>query len=447
MSYSQFFILSLRGDILIFRDFRSDLGRWTTDLFYRRANTPAKGEGDEPVFNIDGTQFLHSKKNGMYFAFAARSNVSPALTMELIDRIASIIKDYCGVLTEEAIRKNFMLVYELIDEIVDFGYPQITSSEDLKAFVKSIPVLVDTEKRSEFFTTVIKTKTTSSRTANQSVTNKEQKKKDEIFVDLLEKITVHCGSSGQIILAEIEGGIIIKSFIKGKPKIKIGLNEDLIVGKNADQMTYGKLCLDQCSFHDCCQFSEWDSDRTLVFYPPDGEFHLLKYRCTDTFDLPFKIYAYLEDPGHNQLDVLIKITSEYPPELNANKVHLTCKLPRSTVSASCEIELNESSTYEFDSKNKLIVWNLGKVRGSYTTTIRIKLNLEDTVGNFKREVGPIGVDFEIPMYRSSQMQIRYLKAMENEKELKPYRWVRSITKSDSYVTRVDTANVSQAKYY
>jgi len=113
----------------------------------------------------------------MYFVFASRSNVSPALSVELLDRIAAVIKDYCGVLTEEAIRKNFMLVYELIDEIVDFGYPQGSSSEDLKAFVKSVPILVDTEKRSEFLTTVVRTKTTSSKTANQSVTNKELKKK------------------------------------------------------------------------------------------------------------------------------------------------------------------------------------------------------------------------------------------------------------------------------
>jgi len=179
--FSQFFVLSLRGDILIFRDFRNELGKWTTDQFFRRANTPTTDEGDEPVFHIDGTQFLYARKNGMYFVLTAKHNVSPALAIELLDRISAVIKDYCGVLTEEAIRKNFMLVYELIDEIIDFGYPQTSTSEDLKAFVKSVPVLVDTEKRSEFLTSVIKTKTTSSKTANQSVKDKEQKKKKMKF--------------------------------------------------------------------------------------------------------------------------------------------------------------------------------------------------------------------------------------------------------------------------
>ena len=44
--------------------------------------------------------------------------------LELLNRIARVIKDYCGVLSEESIRKNFILVYELLDEMLDFGYVQ-----------------------------------------------------------------------------------------------------------------------------------------------------------------------------------------------------------------------------------------------------------------------------------------------------------------------------------
>lgn len=46
-------------------------------------------------------------------------------------------------MTEEAIRKNFVLIYELLDEILDFGYAQSTTTETLKAFVYSDPVTVD----------------------------------------------------------------------------------------------------------------------------------------------------------------------------------------------------------------------------------------------------------------------------------------------------------------
>ena len=42
--------------------------------------------------------------------------------------MSKVFKDYCGILTEESIRKNFILIYELLDEMLDFGYPQITST-------------------------------------------------------------------------------------------------------------------------------------------------------------------------------------------------------------------------------------------------------------------------------------------------------------------------------
>ena len=45
-------------------------------------------------------------------------NMSPALGVEILNRILKIIKDYCGMLTEEAVRKNFALIYELLDEAI-----------------------------------------------------------------------------------------------------------------------------------------------------------------------------------------------------------------------------------------------------------------------------------------------------------------------------------------
>jgi hypothetical protein len=36
--------------------------------------------------------------------------------------------DYFGELDEEHIRDNFVVIYDLLDELVDFGYPQTTDS-------------------------------------------------------------------------------------------------------------------------------------------------------------------------------------------------------------------------------------------------------------------------------------------------------------------------------
>lgn len=47
---------------------------------------------------------------------------------------------------QEAIRKNFILVYELLDETLDYGYPQGTSTETLRNHVRNEPILVDSAK-------------------------------------------------------------------------------------------------------------------------------------------------------------------------------------------------------------------------------------------------------------------------------------------------------------
>ena len=46
-----------------------------------------------------------------------------------------MFREYFKELEEESIRDNFVLIYELMDEIMDFGYPQTTESKILKEYV------------------------------------------------------------------------------------------------------------------------------------------------------------------------------------------------------------------------------------------------------------------------------------------------------------------------
>lgn len=70
------------------------------------------------VKNVDGVNYIHVKVAGLLFVATTRVNVSPSLVIELLQRIARVIKDYLGVLNEDSLRKNFVLVYELLDEAI-----------------------------------------------------------------------------------------------------------------------------------------------------------------------------------------------------------------------------------------------------------------------------------------------------------------------------------------
>lgn len=118
---SQLFILSLRGDIIINRDFRSELIKTTPEIFYRNVKL-YKGDAP-PLFNIEGINFAYIKKQGLYVVCTSRFDGCPSVQLEILNRFCKMIKDFCGIMNEEAIRKNFVLIYEILDEVVDFGYP------------------------------------------------------------------------------------------------------------------------------------------------------------------------------------------------------------------------------------------------------------------------------------------------------------------------------------
>lgn len=62
----------------------------------------------------------------MYFVALTRSNVNPALVFEYIFSLIKILKAYLGEdFDENNMRNNMTLIYELMDETMDFGYPQV----------------------------------------------------------------------------------------------------------------------------------------------------------------------------------------------------------------------------------------------------------------------------------------------------------------------------------
>jgi len=57
--------------------------------------------------------------------------------------------------------------------------------------------------------------------------------KNEIFVDIFEKLTVMFNSNGYVINSSIDGVIQMKSYLHGNPELRLVLNENLVVGKSA----------------------------------------------------------------------------------------------------------------------------------------------------------------------------------------------------------------------
>jgi len=57
------------------------------------------------------------------------------LILNFLNKIVEVFQDYFDSLEQESIRDNFVLIYELLDEMCDFGYPQHTDSKILKDYI------------------------------------------------------------------------------------------------------------------------------------------------------------------------------------------------------------------------------------------------------------------------------------------------------------------------
>jgi len=476
-------VLSPRGDTIIAKQYRThgDIGaheRSHTEAFFRKvkfwddmsqsvpggyasietnAETPQSSQrgvessnaslGDAPPVFImpDGLSYLHVKRNGLIFGCSTDRNVSPSTVIEILSKIAKVFKDYCGTLSEEAIRKNFILLYELLDEMIDYGYPQVTQTENLKAFVYNEPIVVAQVSNTG---NMINPKTASANSVHKPVissVNADGRKnslnsnqKNEIFVDILERLNVVFSNNGYVLNSTIDGCIQMKSYLAGNPELRLALNEDLVVGKNSGA-TYGSVVLDDVNFNDCVNLSEFENTRTLSFVPPDGEFVVLNYRMTGEFKTPFRIFPSVEEVAPDKLEISVLVRAEMPAEHFGANVTVEIPLPKCTSSASCSLlsSISGHNTAEFVSREGKILWTIKKFPGMTEQTMRAKVNLNQScTSQVRREIGPINMSFEIPMYNVSNLQVRYLRIAEAMPGYTPYRWVRYVTQSNSYVCRL-----------
>jgi len=85
-------------------------------------------------------------------------------------------------------------------------------------------------------------------------------KKNEIFVDILERINVLFSPNGYVLNSSVDGCIQMKSYLAGNPELRLALNEDLVIGSYAGGamggQEYGSVVLDDCNFNDCVNLSE-----------------------------------------------------------------------------------------------------------------------------------------------------------------------------------------------
>ncbi|KAF0373323.1 AP-4 complex subunit mu [Gigaspora margarita] len=388
---SQFFILSpQRGDTLIFRDYRHDTPRDTSDLFLDKLKTWHKEHGPDqdppPIFNVDGVQILFTNIQGLYFVCTTKFNVSTFMTFELLDRIASLIRDFCGILSEECVRLNSSLIYELLDEVIDYGYPQTTSTDQLKSVIYEEPVLA--KKENIIIDSITKLRAhgtnlgvSSNKPISKPIVNSHDEgryKQNEVFIDIIERIVAFFASDGMTIHSEINGSIQIKSYLQDNSEIRITLSSNMAHGRdtyNSDDR-FG-IMFNDYKFHESVDSSDFEGHRQMIIFPPEGEITAMIYRISGD-NLPFRIFPQILDvpESPNKIDIIIRIRTDFPEDKIATKCTVIVPLPHITQSVSNEhLDGFADQSARYDSRVRKVFWTINKLKGGTEQSLKIKVGL------------------------------------------------------------------------
>uniref|UniRef100_A0A8C8IA69 AP-4 complex subunit mu-1 n=1 Tax=Oncorhynchus tshawytscha TaxID=74940 RepID=A0A8C8IA69_ONCTS len=426
---SQVFILSSKGDHLIYKDFRGEAGKDAVNKFYEMV-TALTGGQPPVVMKHKELHFVHIRQGGLYWVATTKADVGL----------------YCVC---KSVQMNFALIYELLDEVVDFGYIQTTSTDILKNFIQTEAVsskpfsLFDLSNVGLFGADTQQNKVAPSAAATRPIVSSqgEQGGKNEIFVDVIERMSVVIGANGVLMKADIEGEIRVKCYMPSCSEMRIGLNEEFSIGKSQLSGYGAAVRVDECSFHQAVRLDEFDTYRILKVCPSQGEQTVMQYQLCDDLPTapPFRLFPSIErDSGGRYRTLFIHVPLSLRQSLfsysAAINVSITIPVPKGSLRLSQELSSPDQSA-ELQPKNKAVHWEIPRFPGGAQLSALFKLEVSGLSAASLQEVGPVSLNFELPKYTSTGLQIRFLRLSP----IQPgpsQRWVRYVTHSDSYTIRI-----------
>eukprot|EP00210_Caulerpa_lentillifera_P004261 g4064.t1 len=293
-----------------------------------------------PIFMIDGVTYIHTKEESVVLVAATLENISPLLVLELLKRFIILIKDYCGVVSEESIKKNFILIYELLDEVLDYGFPQTTSTNALKSFIQSEPISSTTIVSGEGMVTFgLQKAPTGVFKSVLDMDRTDGKRREEIFVDIIERVTSIFSSTGFMQSSQIDGSIQIRSYLNKNPTLKMKLNDNICIRQSTHAIPNDPIVLEDCQFHECAKLDLFETDRSITFVPALGEFTLMNYRCTSGIRPLFVLSTLIESDPLSPFKgvVTLDLLNDIPRDKTASTVEVEVPMPKSSSRVHCEL--------------------------------------------------------------------------------------------------------------
>lgn len=218
-----------------------------------------------PIISTSKYYLVSIYRSDIFLLATTTGETQPLLIIEFLHRVFEIFEEYFGSVEESAIKENFSTVYQLLEEMMDFGYPLTTEPNALKAMIKPPSVISRIASVAgvggDSVSDVLPDGTISNMPWRKTGVHYSQ---NEIYLDIIEEIDAIVDKNGTIITSEVSGIIAANSRLSGVPDVALSFADPSLI--------------DDCSFHPCVRYNRFDRDKVVSFVPPDGTFELMRYR-------------------------------------------------------------------------------------------------------------------------------------------------------------------------
>lgn len=89
-----------------------------------------------PVMTTSKYYLISIYREDIFLIASCTGEMKPLLAIEFLHRVFDIFVEYFGNVEDSTIKDNFANVYQLLEEMMDFGYPLTTEPNALKSMIK-----------------------------------------------------------------------------------------------------------------------------------------------------------------------------------------------------------------------------------------------------------------------------------------------------------------------
>ncbi|KAK7397098.1 hypothetical protein VNO78_18265 [Psophocarpus tetragonolobus] len=338
------FLLSDSGEVMLEKQLSGHrVDRSICAWFWDQAISQPDSFKQQPVIASPTHYLFQVFREGITFLACTQVEMPPLMAIEFLCRVADVLNEYLGGLNEDLIKDNFIIVYELLDEMIDNGFPLTTEPNILQEMIappnlvsKVLSVVTGSSSNVSDTLPGATASLIPWRTADTKYAN------NEIYVDLVEEMDAIINRDGVLVKCEINGEVQVNSHITGLPDLTLSFANPSI--------------LDDVRFHPCVRYRPWESHQILSFVPPDGQFKLMSYRVRKLKNTPIYVKPQLtSDGGTCRLSVLVGIRND--PGKTIDSVTVQFQLP------SCILSADLTSNHGIVNilSDKVCSWSIGRI--------------------------------------------------------------------------------------